>query len=299
MGDMLAGRVAVVTGAGRGIGRGVALALAQAGAKVVVNDYGVSVDGSAPSSGPAFDVVREIEAAGGEAVASPESVAEWDGGGTDHRDGGRAFRSDRHPGHVRRHPARPHDLQHERGGVGRRPGGAPEGHVQLRAARVHAHARAALRAHHHLQLGLRALRQSRPGELRRRQGGNQRAHEGGGARPRPLRHHRERDLPGRRDAHDRHRRLPEGARAAGEAGHPARGPRHRRDRAARPGRRRADGRLPGERSGGERQRTVLPLLRRCHRAGLAAAAGPDALQERASGRSTSSIGSRRRPCWPA
>ena len=58
MGDMLAGRVAVVTGAGRGIGRGVALALAAAGAKVVVNDFGVSVDGTAPSTGPAFDVVR-------------------------------------------------------------------------------------------------------------------------------------------------------------------------------------------------------------------------------------------------
>src|SRR5437867_12251165 len=79
MADMLAGRVAVVTGAGRGIGRGVALGLATEGAKVVVNDYGVSLDGSAPSSGPAFDVVREIERAGGEAIPSSDSVAIWDG----------------------------------------------------------------------------------------------------------------------------------------------------------------------------------------------------------------------------
>ncbi len=76
---MLAGRVAVVTGAGRGIGRGVALGLAAEGAKVVVNDYGVAVDGRAPSTGPAFDVVAEIERAGGEAVANTDSVADWDG----------------------------------------------------------------------------------------------------------------------------------------------------------------------------------------------------------------------------
>ena len=79
MGDMLAGRVAVVTGAGRGIGRGVARALAAAGARVVVNDYGVATDGSAPQSGPAHDVVAEIAAAGGEAVANADSVATWDG----------------------------------------------------------------------------------------------------------------------------------------------------------------------------------------------------------------------------
>src|SRR5437763_594500 len=79
MADMLAGRVAVVTGAGRGIGRGVALGLAAEGAKVVVNDYGVALDGSAPSSGPAFDVVEEIRRAGGEAVPNTDSVATWDG----------------------------------------------------------------------------------------------------------------------------------------------------------------------------------------------------------------------------
>jgi NAD(P)-dependent dehydrogenase (short-subunit alcohol dehydrogenase family) len=81
MADMLADRVAIVTGAGRGIGRGVALALAAEGAKVVVNDYGVGLDGSAPSSGPAFDVVGEIERAGGEAIPNTDSVATWDGAG--------------------------------------------------------------------------------------------------------------------------------------------------------------------------------------------------------------------------
>jgi NAD(P)-dependent dehydrogenase (short-subunit alcohol dehydrogenase family) len=70
--------VAVVTGAGRGIGRGIALALAAAGAKVVVNDYGVAVDGTAPSSTPAAEVVAEIVRAGGEAVAVAESVVEWE-----------------------------------------------------------------------------------------------------------------------------------------------------------------------------------------------------------------------------
>jgi len=76
---MVDGKVAVVTGSGRGIGRGVALALAAEGAKVVVNDFGVDVHGAAPVTGPAFDVVREIEAAGGTAIANTDSVSTWDG----------------------------------------------------------------------------------------------------------------------------------------------------------------------------------------------------------------------------
>src|SRR3990170_6700088 len=80
MADMLAGRVAVVAGAGRGIGRGVALALAAEGARVVVNDYGVEVDGSKPSTGPAADVAGEIKAQGGEAVPNFDTVATVEGG---------------------------------------------------------------------------------------------------------------------------------------------------------------------------------------------------------------------------
>ena len=75
---MLNGKVAIVTGAGRGLGRAHALFLAKAGAKVVVNDLGVANDGTGKADSPAQEVVNEIKKAGGDAVASYESVAEWD-----------------------------------------------------------------------------------------------------------------------------------------------------------------------------------------------------------------------------
>ena len=77
----LQGKVAIVTGAGRGIGREHALALARAGAKVLVNDLGASLAGEGADTGPAHDVVREIEALGGEAAANGENVADFAGAG--------------------------------------------------------------------------------------------------------------------------------------------------------------------------------------------------------------------------
>jgi len=80
MADRLKGKVAIVTGAGRGIGRGEALALAAEGAKVVVNDLGGGPDGAGASSSPADEVVAEIKQIGGEAIANYDSVATADGG---------------------------------------------------------------------------------------------------------------------------------------------------------------------------------------------------------------------------
>ena len=76
----LDGRVAIITGAGRGIGREHALLLAAEGAKVVVNDLGGGLDGSSTTASPAEEVVAEIKAMGAEAVANHDNVATWEGG---------------------------------------------------------------------------------------------------------------------------------------------------------------------------------------------------------------------------
>jgi NAD(P)-dependent dehydrogenase (short-subunit alcohol dehydrogenase family) len=79
MAKLCEGRVAIVTGAGRGIGREHALMLAAHGAKVIVNDLGGARDGTGASSGPADEVVAEIKKAGGEAASNADDISDWQG----------------------------------------------------------------------------------------------------------------------------------------------------------------------------------------------------------------------------
>jgi NAD(P)-dependent dehydrogenase (short-subunit alcohol dehydrogenase family) len=74
---LLEGKVALITGGGRGLGRGIALAMAAAGAKVVVNDLGASLDGKLDNEQPAQEVVKAIQAMGGEAIVDGGSVSDW------------------------------------------------------------------------------------------------------------------------------------------------------------------------------------------------------------------------------
>ena len=76
MTGIVEGKVAIVTGAGRGIGRAIAMLMAEEGAKVVVNDVGAALDGSGGDAGPAQQVVDEIKKAGGQAIASTLSIGE-------------------------------------------------------------------------------------------------------------------------------------------------------------------------------------------------------------------------------
>ena len=120
MSRLCEGRVAIVTGAGRGVGREHALLLAAHGAKVVVNDIGAGVDGSGRDASPASEVVAAIKKAGGEAITNGEDVSDWKGAKAMIDAAIDALRQARHPHQQRRHPARPHAHQHGRERVGLR-----------------------------------------------------------------------------------------------------------------------------------------------------------------------------------
>ena len=79
MANLCEGRVAIVTGAARGVGKENALLLAKEGARLVVNDLGGAVDGTGADATPAQEVANEIIAGGGEAVVNGDDVSSWDG----------------------------------------------------------------------------------------------------------------------------------------------------------------------------------------------------------------------------
>ena len=118
MGNLCAGRVAIVTRAGRGLGREYALMLAEQGAKVVVNDLGATAAGEGADLTPAQSVVEAIRDAGGEAIVNGNDVSDWAGAKALIDEAVGNFWTPRRPDQQCRHSARPHDGQHDRAGMG-------------------------------------------------------------------------------------------------------------------------------------------------------------------------------------
>jgi len=203
-------RVAIVTGAGRGIGREYALMLAEHGAKVVVNDMGGARDGSGADLSPAEAVVAEIESQGGQACANGADVSDFQSAQQMVQQALESLRPFGCAGQQRRHFARPHAREYAGIRMGRRNSRAPEGHLRalaprrrLLARRKQGRAAGRCAAHQH-HLGIGHLRQPRAVQLRRGQGGHCRIQHHRLARARPLRRHRQLHCAGR--AYPAHRR---------------------------------------------------------------------------------------------
>ena len=197
------GKVAIITGAGGGLGRSHALDLARRGALIVVNDLGGSVDGTGGSHTAAQQVVDEIKAAGGEAVANYDSVATPEGGQAIVQTAIDAFgRVDiiiNNAGILRDTSFKNMTPDQLEPGA-RRP---PAGRLLRHPAGLAAHARAGLRPDRQHLVGRRHLRQLRPDELRRRQDGPGRLHPGARRRGGQEQHQGQRHRPRRQDPHDR------------------------------------------------------------------------------------------------
>ena len=188
---LLDGKVAIITGAGGGLGRCHALLLAKEGAADRRERPRRVARRQGGSSSMADQVVKEIQAAGGQAVANYDSVATVAGRREHLQDRRRRVRQGRHPGQQRRHPAR-HDADQDRRGVlGHRRAGAPEGHLLRDAPGLHAHegARPGRRDRQH-ELDVGPDRQLRPVQLRRGQGRHRGLHPLPRARGQEVRHPR-------------------------------------------------------------------------------------------------------------
>ena len=210
---MLEGRVAICAGAGRGVGAEVAKLMAANGAKVVVNDPGTSGSGEGSDQTPAQEIVDQIKAAGGEAMANYGSVAKFDDCLAMVQPGARDVWWAAHRVRCRRHPARQDVSQHVPGGLAgghRRPFDRP---FQRQPGGDQPVPRAELRPDHHGVVDLGPARQCRPmqlwgGQVRHRRIGEDRR-DGERRRAGLL----SMSLPFCRHAHD-----PLGADAEGSAG---------------------------------------------------------------------------------
>ena len=218
------GKVAIITGAGGGLGRSHALELARRGARDRrQRPRWLASAATAATSARPRPWSQEIHDLGGEAVADTDSRRHPRGRRRRRADRGRRVRHRRHRRQQRRHPPRqvvPQPRPRDDRGRHR---GAPARRVLRDPARLPHHAREELRPHREHLVELRPARQLRPDQLRRRQDGPRRAHQGARHRGPQEQHQGQRHRPGGHDPHDRGDVRRGRRRPRPEPGQPARG----------------------------------------------------------------------------